>query len=352
MTEFIFAHPSPFDVSITLVIFDNWEQLTRCTFPLRNLAGQNEAEHVEEAAAVMVEVAAELHYITGYGIDRGTIRLNGKKAQEVVFEEYAPHSQTGNFIYGVKIGFLATRSYQWVNGRHHSWRLAKSQFNEDWQRQIWEQNRTASFRLPCMVAAGSPEHQDRFFSIAAFKKRRRKTTGWVCKYDQADVVFNRFINRFYEEGNLAIGTERYWSKPDSYVIDGINWLTPKFKIDKVPRKSKLASRPTDETDYVYLIRAGRTKLYKIGKSNDPQKRLASMQTASPFKLKLVHVFKADNATAAEEALHRRLHENRKEGEWFELTDGQQKIISSITAYEAGLFIIEERKLSAEEIFPE
>ena len=100
----------------------------------------------------------------------------------------------------------------------------------------------------------------------------------------------------------------------------------------LPRKSRLASQPQDNTDYVYLIRMGRTKFYKIGKSNDPQGRLASMQTASPYKLKIVHVFKADNAAAAEEALHHRLHEARMEGEWFKLTDEQQRLLVSVTAF--------------------
>jgi hypothetical protein len=161
------------------------------------------------------------------------------------------------------------------------------------------------------------------------------------------------MNRFCADGNLALKDEKYWSKSCSPVrIEGIRWPAYKPKKSVTPRKSQLASQPQDSTDYVYLIRMGRTKLYKIGKSNDPHGRLASMQTASPYKLKIVHTFKADNATAAEESLHHKLHEFRKEGEWFNLSDEQRSAIASVTAYEEGHFIVGGQKKSIEALFSE
>ena len=320
-------------------------------FTLRNLTGQTESEQVEEATAIMAEVAAELHYITGYGIDKGTVKLNARKANEVVYSDLAPSAPVPDFWHGVKITLGYIRCYQWVSGRPQGWRIPKERFNEAWQRQIWEQNRVASFRIPCLYATQPQQRHKYFFFHVVNKKRGRKVTGWVCQYDKEDAVFNRFINRFNDEGNLAIGPERYWAKTPVHVsIEGIKWPRSKAKPKKVPRKSRLASQPQDNTDYVYLIRMGRTKFYKIGKSNDPQGRLASMQTASPYKLKIVHVFKADNAAAAEEALHHRLHEARREGEWFKLTDEHQKVLVIVTAYEDGQFVMEGIKRGIEELF--
>ncbi len=350
MTEFIYAHPSPYDVSITLAIFDNWEQVTRRVFPLRNLTGQTADEQIEEAASIMADVAGELHHMTGLGVDRGTVKLNGKKAYDVIYKDHAPHPQVRYFRCGVKFVFTTTLNYQWVNGRQHSLR---KRLGEGWQRQIWEEYKPVSFRLPCLPAFNANERQEHFFYFSGVKKRGRKTIGWNCHFDREDAVYTRFIERFNDEGNLAVKSERYWRKPDSYVsVDGFDWPPPKFSTDRIPRRSKLASQPKDNTDYVYLIRMGRTNFYKIGKSNDPKGRLASMQTASPHKLKIVHVFKADNAAAAEESLHHRLHGVRQAGEWFKLTDEQQKMIASISAYEEGQFIIGGMKRSMGELFSE
>lgn len=95
---------------------------------------------------------------------------------------------------------------------------------------------------------------------------------------------------------------------------------------------------------------GQTKYYKIGKSNDPQGRLASLQTASPYKLKLLHVFKADNASAAEETLHHNFHNVRQNGEWFMLTDGQRDKLISIDGFVNKQFVVQEKALHLEQLF--
>lgn len=113
-------------------------------------------------------------------------------------------------------------------------------------------------------------------------------------------------------------------------------------------KRQIASQPTDGTDYVYLIRMGRTKMYKIGKTNDPQGRLVSLQTASPYKLKLLHTFKADNASAAEESLHAKFHGVRLEGEWFKLTDAERDAIVSVKEYRDNCFVAGTLKVEADD----
>jgi hypothetical protein len=141
----------------------------------------------------------------------------------------------------------------------------------------------------------------------------------------------------------GIGEKRYWGKQSHPVqIDGVFWALPKFGTAKMPRKTQIASQPTDTTNYVYLIRMGRTKAYKIGKTNDPQGRLASLQTASPHKLKLLHTVKADNASSAEETLHARFHGVRLEGEWFKFTDAERDAILSVKEYRDRQFVVEKK----------
>ncbi|HRQ39600.1 MAG TPA: GIY-YIG nuclease family protein [Chloroflexota bacterium] len=215
--------------------------------------------------------------------------------------------------------------------------------NDEPQWYIRNESKTMTFSVPCVVSfSNQPQEQRKYFFLhSGVAKRGRKIIGWDCYFDRHDVLYNRFISRFYDEGNLALGQKRYWCVSSSYLsVRGIDWpVAPKFNTDTMPRKSKIASQPKDDIDYVYLIRMGRTKFYKIGKSNDPQGRLASMQTASPYKLKMQHVFKADNAAAAEETLHHKLHGARMKGEWFKLTDEEQKVIARITAFEDGQFIM-------------
>ncbi len=348
MTTFLDTLPPLFDMSITLSIYDDRQQVTRRTFPLRNLQGETEEAQVSEAIVIMNDVAAELHHITGFGIDKGVVKVKAKKAAEVVYTDYRPGEGAGYFRYGINIKFTSRFRYRWVDGRQRTPRLTIDKLNEERQLKIVEENKSVSFRLPCL-ALNSPGKT--FFRYMGEAKRGRRVIGWICHYDRQDMLFNRFLNRFYEGGHLTIGEKKVWSKSSSLrPVDGVFWPPPKILIEKAPRKSRLASLPADDTEYVYLIRMGRTPLYKIGKSNDPNGRLASMQTASPYKLKLLHAFKADNATAAEEALHAQLHGAKKEGEWFKLTDAQREAILAVTAYQARHFITAGEERTAAELF--
>lgn len=75
--------------------------------------------------------------------------------------------------------------------------------------------------------------------------------------------------------------------------------------------------------YVYFILAkGLPRRVKIGKSNNPAKRLADLQIGNHKKLSLLGTIKCkDERTAyeAEKAAHQRFRIDRREGEWFACT---------------------------------
>lgn len=81
------------------------------------------------------------------------------------------------------------------------------------------------------------------------------------------------------------------------------------------RKGQIAGRE----GYVYLIKCGRTKYYKIGLSTVPSLRFAHLQHANPFKLELIKSVKVANCGAVEKSLHRKFALKRVRGEWFKLT---------------------------------
>lgn len=75
----------------------------------------------------------------------------------------------------------------------------------------------------------------------------------------------------------------------------------------------------DETDFsfVYLMKSG--KFYKIGRSNDADRRAYELRIQLPEEIKLIHKIKTDDPIGIEEYWHKRFREKRKKGEWFELT---------------------------------
>lgn len=72
--------------------------------------------------------------------------------------------------------------------------------------------------------------------------------------------------------------------------------------------------------YVYLISDSNTYNYKIGISNNPERRIKSLQTGNDNKLKIIHKILCEYYSDVEKALHYRYNSNKINGEWFELTD--------------------------------
>lgn len=70
--------------------------------------------------------------------------------------------------------------------------------------------------------------------------------------------------------------------------------------------------------HLYVIQSRVNGAFKVGRSSHPQKRLAQLQTGSPYKLKLILV--VENAGGRELEIHRRLKGYRSQGsmkgEWF------------------------------------
>jgi hypothetical protein len=69
---------------------------------------------------------------------------------------------------------------------------------------------------------------------------------------------------------------------------------------------------------VYFIQCRLTNLVKIGFSQDPEKRLAKIQSDSPGEMSLMGV--VDGDMSVEAALHERFAKHRARGEWFHGAD--------------------------------
>lgn len=67
--------------------------------------------------------------------------------------------------------------------------------------------------------------------------------------------------------------------------------------------------------HLYILQCGNR--FKIGVTNNIEKRLASLQTGNAEVIELVHIEERKNPTKAEKYLHRCFQKNRLKGEWFE-----------------------------------
>jgi DNA-binding XRE family transcriptional regulator len=86
---------------------------------------------------------------------------------------------------------------------------------------------------------------------------------------------------------------------------------------------------------VYFLKA--ENRIKIGFATNPSKRIASIQTSSPFKLDVVLII--DGNFETEQNLHKMFREYRHTGEWFEFVEPIKKFIEdnldSDRRYECG-----------------
>ena len=67
---------------------------------------------------------------------------------------------------------------------------------------------------------------------------------------------------------------------------------------------------------IYFIQGALTRLIKIGKAIDCERRLKNMQCGSPDKLHIIKQVYVSNDVEAEYLLHSRFHFCRQHGEWF------------------------------------
>jgi hypothetical protein len=71
--------------------------------------------------------------------------------------------------------------------------------------------------------------------------------------------------------------------------------------------------------YVYLIRHGSRREYKIGRTNNALRREGEITIELPEKVQPVHVIVTDDPSGIEAYWHKRFDGKRKNGEWFELS---------------------------------
>ena len=84
-----------------------------------------------------------------------------------------------------------------------------------------------------------------------------------------------------------------------------------------------AERDFSLTGYVYLLKSG--KFYKIGSTNNPDRRQYEIGLQLPEKIHNIHSIETDDPSGIEAYWHNRFREKRLQGEWFDLNANDIKI---------------------------
>lgn len=85
--------------------------------------------------------------------------------------------------------------------------------------------------------------------------------------------------------------------------------------------------------YVYVIKdVSVTGYHKIGRTNNPERRLREFTVKLPFETHLVMLIESENAAALEKSLHSLLNYTRIRGEWFDLGHDEIQYLKSMYEY--------------------
>jgi hypothetical protein len=95
-----------------------------------------------------------------------------------------------------------------------------------------------------------------------------------------------------------------------------------------PKAEIVEEVPVESKAFIYLIEGN--SLYKIGIATNVTRRKASLQTSSPFELKVIKIWETAFPKKAEKHLHTYLKSHHVRGEWFRLPNNEVESLLQIT----------------------
>lgn len=141
-------------------------------------------------------------------------------------------------------------------------------------------------------------------SSAELRYYARETPGFISH--------NTFAKHFGSKGGV-IGALR--DRAIERGEDDLLSILPELEKPPIPSEGSGTSKVPE--GWVYLLQSG--DHFKIGRSNELEKRVKQISIALPEKVELVHAIRTDDPPGIEAYWHRRFAEQRANGEWFKLS---------------------------------
>jgi hypothetical protein len=135
-----------------------------------------------------------------------------------------------------------------------------------------------------------------------------------AKEDSSFPSKSTYLKRFGPKSALVVRLQKYCESRPGYddISNFCNGYAPQERRDD-------ESVATNKVGFVYLLKHGSRREYKIGKTFNPIRREGEIVLQLPEKIQPVHYIHTDDPSGVETYWHNRFAAKRKEGEWFELS---------------------------------
>jgi hypothetical protein len=210
-----------------------WQEHTDCRFSLRNLIGSTLSDQIDHARQIVNEVARELVYLTGLGLEKGVVTRGQSQVISVAYPEFQPKLKNIGLSQAVWFHFKAPYSYVWSDGKTTRWHLTEPELETGWLRVLQPVSEPQSFKLPALVLKQAGEDYAGFFRFQLPLTRNHKRVGdsFIVRHNRQDPTFQRFMKRFEEDGTLAINQKNYFVRSaDDIWLEGRKWTPPKLRL--------------------------------------------------------------------------------------------------------------------------
>lgn len=179
----------------------------------------------------------------------------------------------------------------------------------------------AGFKPNTLNSAFSDEHLLEKFIALTRELKKLPTAGELNVKHSSDRSFPG-SKAFYRLGNVKQLVSGLLTYANDKNYEDIVKLCKAYLEEKVVSEEAEADDLRTEIGSVYLVKSGH--FYKIGRTNNMDRRHQEITIILPEGLVLIHEIKTDDPSGIENYWHRRFESKRKNGEWFDLNSSDVK----------------------------
>jgi hypothetical protein len=212
-----------------------------------------------------------------------------------------------------------------ANGKPPGVRLFESETGikeSDWFPDLWlrwgDALQEAGFDRNTMVEALGDDVMLEQYARLAQRLSHLPLQGEIIRESKANPHFpsEKAFRRFGGKARLLEAVASYCRRTDAFL--DVLALCERVSLDQGQIGDE-AITSNDPLGYVYLLRHGSRREYKIGRTNNPIRREGEISVELPQKLEPIHVITTDDPAGIEAYWHRRFADKRLKNEWFALS---------------------------------